>query len=142
MRNTCGRHSNINKINAWLVPSFVPEMATDSPTVHDESNVLRRFYSEIEAVLDPAVVARKLWQDGVLTEGQLDEAELASTSLAQRKSDLMSAVRKVVRGDPGKIWILVNALEQFPASVPMAEKMKEELTRGKTTYFSQFVALK
>ena len=102
-------------------------MATDSPTDRDESNVLRRFYSEIEAVLDPAAVARKLWQGGVLTEGQLDEAELASTSLAQRKSDLMSAVRKVVRGDPGKIWILVETLEQFPASGPIARRMKKRI---------------
>ena len=107
-------------------------MATDSPTDHDayESNLLRRFYSEIEAVLDPAAVARKLWQGGVLTEGQLDEAELASTSLAQRKSDLMSAVRKVVKGDPGKIWILVETLEQFPASRPIARTMKEEMHKG------------
>ena len=103
-------------------------MATDSPDY--ESNVLRRFYSEIEAVLDPAAVARKLWQGGVLTEGQLDEAELASTSLAQRKSDLMSAVRKVVRGDPGKIWLLVETLEQFPSSRPIARRMKEELHKG------------
>ena len=117
-------------------------MATDSPADHDESSVLRRFYSEIEAVLDPAAVARKLWQGGVLTEGQLDEAELASTSLAQRKSDLMSAVRKVVRGDPAKIWVLVTALEQFSASVLIARKMKEELKRGKTSLYSQFLTLK
>ena len=110
-------------------------MAADSPADRGESNVLRRFYSEIEAVLDPAAVARKLWQGGVLTEGQLDEAELASTSLAQRKSDLMSAVRKVVRGDPGKIWILVETLEQFPVSGPIARRMKEELNRGKTSLF-------
>ena len=107
-------------------------MAADSPADHDASNVLRRFYSEIEAVLNLAAVARKLWQGGVLTEAQLDEAELASTSLAQRKSDLMSAVTKVVRGDPGKIWILVDTLEQFPASGPIARKMKEELNKGKS----------
>ena len=117
-------------------------MATDSPADHDESNILRRFYSEIEAVLDPAAVARKLWQGGVLMEGQLDEAELVSTSLAQRKSDLMSAVRKVVRGDTGKIWILVETLEQFPASVPIARKMKEELNRGKTSLFLTICNLK
>ena len=100
-------------------------MATNSPTDHDayESNVLRRFYNKIEEVIDPAVVARKLWQDGVLTEAQLDEAELASTSLDQRKSDLMSAVRKVVRGDSGKIRLLVETLEQFPASRPIARTM-------------------
>mgnify|MGYP007032763520 CR=1 FL=1 len=67
-----------------------------------------------------------------MTEGQLDEAELVSTSLAQRKSDLMSAVRKVVRGDPGKIWILVETLEQFSASVLIARRMKEGLNKGKT----------
>ena len=113
-------------------------MATNSPTDHDayESNVLRRFYNKIEEVIDPAVVARKLWQDGVLTEAQLDEAELASTSLAQRKSDLMSAVRKVVKGDPGKIWLLVETLEQFPASRPIARTMKEERHKGIVRFYS------
>lgn len=105
-------------------------MATDSPADHDESKVLRQFYSEIEAVIDPAAVARRLWQEGLLTEGQLDEAELATTSLAQRKADLMSAVRKVVRGGPGKIWVLVTALEQFSASASVARRMKEELNKG------------
>ena len=52
-------------------------MATNPPST--ESDVFRRFYSEIEAVLDPAAVAKLLWQDGVLTDAQLDEAEHEST---------------------------------------------------------------
>ena len=54
------------------------EMASD----HDGSSVFRRFYSEIEAVLDPAAVARLLWQGGVLTDAQLDEAEHESTPIS------------------------------------------------------------
>ena len=65
--------------------------------IQDVSDVFRRFYSKIEAVLDPAAVARLLWQGGVLTDAQLDEAELTSTSLAQRKSDIMSVVRNYIR---------------------------------------------
>ena len=95
-----------------------------------ESDVFRHFYSEIEAVLDPAAVARLLWQGGVLTDAQLDEAEHESTSLAQRKSDIMSAVRKVIRGDSRKIWVLVAALEKFPASCLIARRMREELING------------
>ena len=103
-------------------------MATNPPS--SESDVFRHFYSEVEAVLDPAAVARLLWQGGVLTDAQLDEAELTSTSLAQRKSDIMSAVRKVIRGDSRKIWVLVAALEKFPASCLIARRMREELNNG------------
>lgn len=107
-------------------------MANDSFTDHDESRVLRRFYSEIEALIDPVAVARRLWQEGMLTEGQLDDAELATTSLTQRKADLMSTVRRVVRGDPSKIWILVTTLEHFSATASIARRMTEELNRGMT----------
>ena len=107
-------------------------MATNPPSA--ESDVFRHFYSEIEAVLDPAAVARLLWQCGILTDAQLDEAEYDSTSLAQRKSDVMSAVRKVVRGDSRKIWVLVSALEKFPASNPVARRMREELNDGMTDH--------
>ena len=103
-------------------------MAIDPPSA--ESGVFRHFYSEIEAVLDPAAVARLLWQGGVLTDAQLDEAEHESTSLAQRKSYIMSAVRKVIRGDSRKIWVLVAALEKFPASCLIARRMREELNNG------------
>ena len=102
-------------------------MATNPP-----SDVFRHFYSEIEAVLDPAAVARLLWQGGVLTDAQLDEAEHESTSLAQRKSDIMSAMRKVVRGDSRKIWVFVSALEKFPASCLVARRMRKELNDGMT----------
>ena len=103
-------------------------MATNPPSA--ESDVFRCFYSEIEAVLDPAAVARLLWQGGVLTDAQLDEAEHESTSLSQRKSDIMSAVRKVIRGDSRKIWVLVAVLEKFPASCLIARRMREELNNG------------
>ena len=112
---------------------YVTVMATKPPSAdHDQSEVFRRFYSKIEAVLDPAAVARLLWQGGVLTDAQLDEAEHESTSLAQRKSDIMSAVRKVVRGDSRKIWVLVSALEKFPASCHIARRMRKELNDGMT----------
>ena len=48
-------------------------MAVD-PT-DDEFGVLRQFYSQIEAVLDPVEVAKLLWQDGLLTTNQLGNAE-------------------------------------------------------------------
>ena len=50
--------------------------------------------------------------------------------LAQRKSDIMSAARKVIRGDSRKIWVLVAALEKFPASCLIARRMREELING------------
>ena len=65
-----------------------------------------------------------------MTDAQLDEAEHESTSLAQRKSDVMSAVRKVIRGDSRKIWVLVAALEKFPASCLIARRMRKELNDG------------
>ena len=92
-----------------------------------ESRVLRQFYSQIEAVLDPVEVGRLLWQDGLLTDAQLDNAEQSSTPLEQRRADIMSAVRRVVRGDPKKLWVLITALEKFPASVPVANKMRQAL---------------
>ena len=90
--------------------------------------VLRQLYSQIEAVLDPVEVARLLWQDGLLTDNQLDNAEQSSTPLEQRRADIMNAVRRVVRGDPSKLWVLITALEKFPASVLVANKMREALT--------------
>ena len=105
-------------------------MATNPPSA--ESEVFRQFYSEIEAVLNPAAVARLLWQGGVLTDTQLDEAEHESTYLAQIKSDIMSAVRKVIRGDSRKIWVFVSALEKFPASCLVARRMRKELNDGMT----------
>ena len=92
-----------------------------------EFGVLRQFYSQIEAVLDPVIVAKLLWQDGLLTDAQLDNAEQSSTPLEQRRADIMSAVRRVVRGDPKKLWVLITALEKFPASVPVANKMRQAL---------------
>ena len=74
-------------------------------------------------------VARLLWQDGLLADNQLDNAEQSSTSLEQRRADIMSAVRRVVRGNPSKLWVLISALEKFPASVnvPVANKVREAL---------------
>ena len=113
-------------------------MAINPPSA--ESDVFRHFYSEIEAVLDPAAVARLLWQGGVLTDAQLDEAEHESTSLAQRKSDIMSAVRKVIRGDSRKIWVLVAALEKFPAACLIARRMRKELNDGMTDRMMMIIA--
>ena len=90
--------------------------------------ILRQFYSQIEAVLDPVAVARLLWQDGLLTDNQLDNAEQSSTPPEQRRADIMSAVRRVVRCDPRKLSVLITALEKFPASVPVANKMREALS--------------
>ena len=92
-----------------------------------ESGVLKRSYSQIEAILDPVAVARLLWKDGLLTDNQLDNAEQSSTPLEQRRADIMSAVRRVVKGDPSKLRVLITALEQFPASVPVANKMREAI---------------
>ena len=92
-----------------------------------EYGVLRQFYGQIEAVLDPVEVAKLLWQDGLLTDAQLDNAEQSSTPLEQRRADIMSAVRRVVRGDPKKLWVLITALEKFPASVTVANKMRQAL---------------
>lgn len=99
-------------------------MATNQP---GETEVLKRFYSQIESVLDPAEVAQLLWQNGVLTDDQLDNAKHVSSSSSQRRSEVMTAVRKVVNGDPKKLWVLIDTLEQFPASAPVASKMREAL---------------
>ena len=103
-------------------------MATDSPTDRDESNVLRRFYSEIEAVLDPAAVARKLWQGGVLTEGQLDEAELASHFTGSEE------VRSHERSEEGCLEVilerygsLLRLSSSFQHLVPIARRMKKRI---------------
>ena len=89
--------------------------------------VLRQFYSQIEAVLDPVHIGRLLWQDGLLTDAQLDNAEQSSTPLEQRRADIMSTVRRVVRGDPKKLWVLITALEKISASVTVANKMRQAL---------------
>ena len=102
-------------------------MASNHIATDGESGVFRQFYSQIEAVLDPVGVARLLWQDGLLADNQLDNAEQSSTPLEQRRADIMSAVRRVVRGDPSKLWVLITALEKFPASVPVANEMREAL---------------
>ena len=100
-----------------------------------ESGVLRQFYSQIEAVLEPVEVGRLLWQDGLLTDAQLDNAEQSSTTLEQRRVDIMSAVRRVVRGDPKKLWVLIAAMEKSPASVPVANKMRQALN-GEIEYIN------
>ena len=89
--------------------------------------MLKWFYGQIEAVLDPVAVARLLWQDGLLADNQLDNAEQSSTPLEQRRADIMSAVRRVVNGDPSKLWVFITALEKIPASVPVANKMREAI---------------
>ena len=92
-----------------------------------ESEVLRRFYSQVEAVIDPVGVAKLLFEEGVLTEDQLDEAELASTPPAEKRAAILSAVRKVVRGNPKTLWVFIAALEKFPGSATVAQKMREAL---------------
>ena len=94
-----------------------------------ESRVLRQFYSQIEAVLDPVEVAKLLWQDGLLTDAQLDNAEQSSTPLEQRRADIMSAVRRVVtcRGDPKKLWMLHYCSEEVPCIRHVANKIRQAL---------------
>ena len=106
--------------------SHTLDLMATNPT-DGEFGVLRQFYSQIEAVLDPVEVAKLLWQDGLLTDAQLDNAEQSSTPLEQRRADIMSAVRRVVRGAPKKLWVLITALEKCPASITVANKMRQAL---------------
>lgn len=106
---------------------FHVHAADQSVMARLETDILKKFYNQILAAVDPDKIAKHLWQGDVLTDDQLADAELTSISTTQRKSTILSIVRNAVKVDPKKIWILIDALEKLPGSRSVARDMKDAM---------------
>ena len=93
-----------------------------------ESEVLRKFYSDItEVIAHPRNVALLLYQEGVVSEEVLDKVIVPAKPSSEKKDAIMRAVSAAVKGDPKKFLVLITALERFAESAPVASRMRDAL---------------
>ena len=93
-----------------------------------ESEVLRKFYSDIhQVIVHPRDVTLLLYQEGVVAEAVLDEAIVPAKPSPEKTVALMRAVSAAVKGDPKKLLVFIAVLEKFPESAPVASRMRDEL---------------
>ena len=92
-----------------------------------ESEVLRRFYSDIQhAITNPVGVASLLHQEGVVGEVLLDEVSSTNkVAYPEKTSSIMRHVQAAVRVDPDNFWVFLSVLDQFTPSRHLAERMRE-----------------
>ena len=88
------------------------------------ADVLRRFYSQIQEVIEyPTRVAAKLYEKGVVSKDLLRKVD----DREDKSAAIMSSVNTAVRADPKKLWVLIAVLEEFAESDIVASKMRHEL---------------
>ena len=92
-----------------------------------ESEVLRRFYSDIQhAITDPIAVASLLHQEDVVGEVLLDEVSPTNkVSPAEKTASIMRHVEAAIRVDPKSFWVFLSVLDQFTPSYKVARRMKQ-----------------
>ena len=90
-----------------------------------ESEVLRRFYSDIQhAITNPLGVASLLRQEDVVGEVLLDEVS-PKVSPAEKTASIMRHVEAAIRVDPKSFWVFLSVLDQFTPSRYLAERMRQ-----------------
>ena len=88
-----------------------------------ETEVLRRFYSDIQEVMaHPRNTASLLYQEGVISEGVLN-----TEPSSEKNSAIMRAVSAAVKGDRKKLLVLIAVLDKFAESAPVASRMRDAL---------------
>ena len=92
-----------------------------------ESEVLRRFYSDIQhAITNPIGVASLLHQEGVVGEVLLDEVSPTNkVSSVEKTASIMRHVEAAIRVDPKSFWVFLSVLDQFTPSRFLAERMRQ-----------------
>ena len=87
-----------------------------------ESEVLRRFYSDIQEVIaHPRNTASLLYQEGVISE------EVLNKPSSEQSAAVMRAVSSAVKADPKKFLVLIAVLDRFTESAPVASRMRDAL---------------
>ena len=91
-------------------------------------SILQRHYSDISSVLlHPTEVAGMLFQEGVVSEETL--SEVTAGKPAERRAALMRAVMAAVKGECGKLKVVMAVLEKFAESYPLASLITSEIGR-------------
>ena len=92
-----------------------------------ESEVLRRFYSDIQhAITNPIAVASLLHQEDVVGEVLLDEVSPTNkVSPVEKTASIMRHVEAAIRVDPKSFWVFLSVLDQFTPSYKVARRMKQ-----------------
>ena len=93
-----------------------------------ESEVLRRFYSDIQNVMvHPGGVAAQLFQERVVSEVVVDEVDVSGRTQEEKSVAIMRSVGAAVRGDPANLLVFISVLEKFSESAPVARRMRDAL---------------
>ena len=92
-----------------------------------ESEVLRRFYSDVQhAITNPVGVTSLLHQEGVVGEVLLDEVSPTNkVSPVEKTASIMRHVEAAIRVDPKSFWVFLSVLDQFTPSRYLAERMRQ-----------------
>ena len=92
-----------------------------------ESEVLRRFYSDVQrAITDPIAVASLLHQEDVVGEVLLDEVSPSNkVSPVEKTASIMRHVEAAIRVDPKSFWVFLSVLDQFTPCYKVAMRMKQ-----------------
>ena len=92
-----------------------------------ESEVLRRFYSDVQcAITDPIGVASLLHQKDVVGKVLLDEVSPSNkVPYPEKTASIMRHVEAAVRVDPKSFWVFLSVLNQFTPSYKVAMRMKQ-----------------
>ena len=88
-----------------------------------ESEVLRRFYSDVQEVIaHPRSAASLLYQEGVISEEVLN-----TEPSSEKNAAIIRAVSAAVKADPKKLLVLIAVLNRFAESAPVASRMRDAL---------------
>ena len=92
-----------------------------------ESEVLRRFYSDIQyAITNPIGVASLLHQEDVVGEVLLDEVSPTNkVSHVEKTASIMRHVEAAIRMDPNNFWVFLSVLDRLTPSRYLAERMRQ-----------------
>ena len=91
-------------------------------------SILQRHYSDISSVLlHPIEVAGMLFQEGFVSEETL--SEVTAGRPAERKAALMRAMMAAVKGECGKLRVVMAVLEKFAESYALGRVITSEIGR-------------
>ena len=92
-----------------------------------ESDVLRRFYSDIQrAITNPIGVASLLHQEDVVDKVLLDEVSPTNkVPYSDKTASIMRHVEAAIEADPKSFWVFLSVLNQFTPSNKVAMRMRQ-----------------
>ena len=92
-----------------------------------ESEVLRRFYSDVQhAITNPIGVASLLHQEDVVDKVLLDEVSPTNkVPYSEKTASIMRHVEAAIEADPKSFWVFLSVLNQFTPCYKVAMRMRQ-----------------